>query len=194
MRADGEVLDFLSTLKKDNTGYHLKHLFIGSEGTLGIVTKVAILCPVKSSSFNISVLGVDSFENVLKTVKCAKTELNEILESCELMDAPSMDMVQTHLKLKNPIGDYPFYMFISTAGSNSNHDEEKLNKFLETCLDQGLVLNGTATNEPGKYKVIKYLQIIIDILIFVLIFRHFGRFVRDLRNLGNMMDMCWFMI
>lgn len=57
MRADGEVLDLLSTLKKDNTGYHLKHLFIGSEGTLGIVTKVAIQCPTKPKSINMAFLG-----------------------------------------------------------------------------------------------------------------------------------------
>ena len=43
--ADGRVLDLLSVLRKDNTGYDLKQLFIGAEGTLGVVTKVAILTP-----------------------------------------------------------------------------------------------------------------------------------------------------
>lgn len=65
-----------------------------------------------------------------------------------------MDMVQTHLKLRNPIGDYPFYMFVGTAGSNVDHDEEKLTCFLEKCFEKKLVLNGVATGEPSKFKVI----------------------------------------
>jgi len=45
--ANGEVVDCLSTLRKDNTGYDVKQLFIGSEGTLGLITKASILCPQK---------------------------------------------------------------------------------------------------------------------------------------------------
>lgn len=57
MKADGEIIDCLSTLKKDNTGYHLKHLFIGSEGTLGFVTKVALQCPPRPTQTNVAFLG-----------------------------------------------------------------------------------------------------------------------------------------
>lgn len=57
VKADGTVLDLLSNFKKDNTGYHLKHLFIGSEGTLGVVTKVAIACPTASAAVNVAFLG-----------------------------------------------------------------------------------------------------------------------------------------
>lgn len=61
--ADGRVLDCLSTLRKDNTGYDLKQLFIGSEGTLGVVTAVSILCPRKPSSVNVVFLGRASFSS-----------------------------------------------------------------------------------------------------------------------------------
>lgn len=57
VKADGTVLDLLSDFKKDNTGYHLKHLFIGSEGTLGVVTKVSIACPTASKAVNVAFLG-----------------------------------------------------------------------------------------------------------------------------------------
>ena len=50
-------MNCLSKMKKDNTGYHLKHLFIGSEGTLGFVTQVAIHCPVSPKSVNVALLG-----------------------------------------------------------------------------------------------------------------------------------------
>lgn len=59
--ADGRVLDCLSTLRKDNTGYDLKQLFIGSEGTLGVVTAVSILCPRRPSSVNVVFLGMTPF-------------------------------------------------------------------------------------------------------------------------------------
>ena len=53
VQADGTVLDMLRTLKKDNCGYHLPHLFIGSEGTLGIITKVAVALAMKPTSTSV---------------------------------------------------------------------------------------------------------------------------------------------
>ena len=55
--ANGEVVDCLSSLRKDNTGYDLKQLFIGSEGTLGMITKASILCPQKPKAVSVAFLG-----------------------------------------------------------------------------------------------------------------------------------------
>lgn len=55
--ANGDILDSMNTLKKDNTGYHLKHMFIGSEGTLGLITKVAIQCPPYPKATNLALLS-----------------------------------------------------------------------------------------------------------------------------------------
>lgn len=154
VKANGQIIDCLSTLKKDNTGYHLKHLFIGSEGTLGVVTKVVIHCPQKPTSLSLAFFGLESFDNILSTFKRAKKELGEILSSCEMLDAQSLNVVKTHLKLKSPIDDYPYYMVIETSGSNEQHDEEKLNRFLEGVMGDGLVMDGTVTNEPGKMRSI----------------------------------------
>ena len=60
--ADGEVLDCLQTLRKDNTGFDLKQLFIGSEGTLGIITAVAVLCPTKPKAVTTAFLSLESFQ------------------------------------------------------------------------------------------------------------------------------------
>lgn len=56
-------------------------------------------------------------------------------------------------KIRSPIPKYPFYMLIETSGSRLDHDEAKLNKFLEHVMDNRLVLDGTVTNDPGKMKV-----------------------------------------
>jgi len=58
VKANGDIVDALNTLKKNNTGYHLKHIFIGSEGTLGIITKVAIQCPPLPKAKNVAFLGM----------------------------------------------------------------------------------------------------------------------------------------
>lgn len=55
--ANGQIMDCLGTNKKDNTGYDLKQLFVGSEGTLGVVTQVALHCPAKPSSVQVGFFG-----------------------------------------------------------------------------------------------------------------------------------------
>jgi len=140
--ANGQVLDCLSTNKKDNTGYDLKQLFIGSEGTLGVVTQVALQCPTKPSSVQLAFLGVENFDNVLETMCQAKRGLGEILSSCELIDQSALDCVSSQLKLQAPVNNYPFYVLLETAGSNATHDTEKLNSLLEQLLQKGLIADG----------------------------------------------------
>jgi hypothetical protein len=58
---------------------------------------------------------------------------------------------------RSPIQKYPFYMLIETSGSNMEHDEDKLHKFLQKAMDKYIVCDGFVTNEPGKMKVcLKY--------------------------------------
>jgi len=64
VKANGDVVDALNALKKNNTGYHLKHLFVGSEGTLGVITKVAIQCPPLPKAVNVAFLGMHINANI----------------------------------------------------------------------------------------------------------------------------------
>ncbi|XP_022816556.1 D-2-hydroxyglutarate dehydrogenase, mitochondrial-like [Spodoptera litura] len=154
VKADGTVIDCLRSLKKDNTGYHLKHLFIGSEGTLGLVTKVAIHCPVLPKSVNLGFFGVKNVENVLKLYKSAKSKLGEIISAFEMADFDSINFTAKNLKLPNPISDYPFYVLVETHGSEETHDGEKLTRFLTNEMESGLILDGTVTSEPAKMQTI----------------------------------------
>ena len=65
---DGTVYNSMHSLRKDNTGYDLKQLFIGSEGTLGIITGVSILCPSRPQAQNVAFLAVSSYEAVQKVL------------------------------------------------------------------------------------------------------------------------------
>ncbi|XP_037068173.1 D-2-hydroxyglutarate dehydrogenase, mitochondrial-like [Pollicipes pollicipes] len=150
--ADGQVLDCMSTMKKDNTGYDLKHLLIGSEGTLGVVTKVAISCPRRPNCVNLVLLAVKSFEDVLATYRFAQTQLGEILSSIEFMDAASQECVSNNLKVTHPLPGHPFYMVIETAGSRDTHDEEKLSLFLEEGMQRELVIDGVLATDTSQIK------------------------------------------
>ncbi|XP_034947769.1 D-2-hydroxyglutarate dehydrogenase, mitochondrial [Chelonus insularis] len=151
--ADGRIIDCINTLKKDNTGYHLKNLFIGSEGTLGIITKVSISCPTRPKVQNVAFLGLKNFDNVLNTFVLAKKELAEILSACEMMDFNSMGISTDLLKLQRPLTtEHKFYMLIETSGSNSSHDEEKLTTFIEKAMSQKFIDDGTLSSDPTKMK------------------------------------------
>ncbi|NXT99191.1 D2HDH protein, partial [Buphagus erythrorhynchus] len=152
--ADGSALDCLTSLRKDNTGYDLKQLFIGSEGTLGVITAVSILCPQKPKAVNVAFLGCQSFAKVLETFTTCRAMLGEILSAYEFMDEKCMELVERHLKLSSPVADSPFYVLIETSGSNSTHDEEKLNNFLEQAMASGLVTDGTVATDDKKIKVL----------------------------------------
>merc|ERR1712107_799112 len=140
--ADGTILDNMSTLRKDNTGYDLKQLFIGSEGSLGVVTGVSINTPVKPSSVNVAFLACPSYEDVVKTFRSAKRELGEILSAFEFLDALTLDTVLEHLPgARHPLeSESPFYVLFETAGSNDEHDKDKLETYL------GNVLGGSVTD------------------------------------------------
>ncbi|CAL1157435.1 unnamed protein product [Cladocopium goreaui] len=91
--ADGQVVDSLSALRKDNTGYGLPQLFIGSEGTLGVITKLTILCPPRPKAVNIAFFACSSFEHVQRTFALARQKLGEVLSAVEFCDRMAIDFV-----------------------------------------------------------------------------------------------------
>ena len=76
---DGRILDNMTTLRKDNTGYDLKHLFIGSEGTLGMITECALLCPPLLTNRNLAMVTCDTWDSVLDILKTTKSNLGDLL-------------------------------------------------------------------------------------------------------------------
>lgn len=105
--ANGEVLNLLSKLRKDNTGLDLKQIFIGAEGTLGVITKVSMHVPPAPAAVNVALVGLDSFEQVKRMVGRTRGALGEILSAMELIDGESMEMVvgRKEWGLRNPLAD-----------------------------------------------------------------------------------------
>ena len=84
--ADGTVLNNMHLPRKDNTGYHLKHLFIGAEGTLGIITECSLLCYPIETNKSLAMLACSSIDNVLSILKLSKRSLGRNLSASEFMD------------------------------------------------------------------------------------------------------------
>lgn len=150
---NGKIMNLGKPLRKDNTGYDLKHLFIGSEGTLGIITGVTILTPPKPSSQNVCILALNSFQNIIEAFKLSKQKLGEILSAFEFFDSKSLQLVTKHTPSKSPFSqDHPFYILIETSGSNSTHDNEKLEAFLETVMENNIVTDGIMSSSVQQSK------------------------------------------
>ncbi|WFD32451.1 (R)-2-hydroxyglutarate--pyruvate transhydrogenase [Malassezia sp. CBS 17886] len=154
---DGEVLPGLQTLRKDNTGLDLKQLFIGSEGTLGVITGVAIATPMRPGATNVAMFGVDSFEAVQKTFQLVRKHCAEILSAFEFIDQESFGIVQTHAvqSLRDPFeARHPMYVLIETSGSNKAHDDEKLQVLLEDLLESGTITDGVLAQDESQIRAL----------------------------------------
>lgn len=151
--ADGTILDMLTTLRKDNTGYDLKHLFIGSEGSLGVVTKISVLTPAKLSSTNVAFLSCNDYTSCQKLLLAARRSLGEILSAFEFMDHHCIDLAMQHLEgVQNPLpaSPYKFYVLVETTGSDESSDKTKLEAFLLRSMEDGLVADGVIAQDISQ--------------------------------------------
>ena len=130
--ADGRVLDLLRTLRKDNTGYDLKQLFIGAEGTLGVITKIALVAPPRPIATNVAFAGAPSFDAAVAAMRLAKQSLGGALSAFEFLDRASLELVLRELTgTKDPLphAKSPFYVVVEVAetetGGGHTKNEQK---------------------------------------------------------------------
>lgn len=137
---DGTILDGMRTLRKDNVGYDLKQCFIGSEGTLGIITDCIVLTPPMPLSQNLCVLRLKNFQTAIQSLRLAKSMLGEILSAFEYFDGHSLNLVTNISRdTTNPFPKFnqeqDYFVLIETMGSNEGHDKEKMETFLERAQE-----------------------------------------------------------
>ncbi|KAI8458597.1 hypothetical protein BY996DRAFT_4576959 [Phakopsora pachyrhizi] len=143
-------------LRKDNTGYDLKQLFIGSEGTLGIITGATVLTPKKSSSINVALIPVSSYTSLQKIFKMTRESLGEILSAFEFFDRSCFELVTRHSSMKDPFNsnssdqDRQFYVLIETSGSNKEHDDQKLEGLMTSLLEDEIVSDGVLAQDESQ--------------------------------------------
>jgi len=142
---DGKVISSLKKIIKDNSGYDLKQLFIGSEGTLGIVTKAVLKLIEAPSTRHSAILGTNNYENVINLLKTLEKGLGGILSAFELMWGNTYrTMIEKSTSLISPINqDYDYYVFVETLGSNKEKDYSLLENLIEKALEDNIILDGS---------------------------------------------------
>src|SRR5579862_3352644 len=138
--ADGRVLNALSKLKKDNTGYDLKNLFIGAEGTLGIITAATLRLFPKPHAVETAYVGLQSPADALKLLAISQNEAAGSLTSFELLSDIAVDFSVRHgIDIRDPLaGEYPWYVLMELSSSRDDA-RAALESILAQGLDEGVV-------------------------------------------------------
>lgn len=151
--ADGRVLSSLKSLRKDNTGYDLKSLFIGAEGTLGIITAASLkLFPLPTASAT-AVIGVNTPSDALSLLDCLRQTCGDALSTFELMPRRAVELACAYIEgVANPLEQpAPWYLLIELTSANSSHPlAELLSTELAAALGAGLVLNGAIASSLNQ--------------------------------------------
>jgi FAD/FMN-containing dehydrogenase len=130
--ADGSVISSMNRMQKNNTGYDLKQLFIGSEGTLGVITRAVLKLKPLPAGRATALCGVSSYENVVSLLNHARKSLNG-LSAFELMWETFLRFSRAAEGFTFFETDYPFTVIIEQSG------EASLEEFLGAMFEEGLV-------------------------------------------------------
>ena len=141
---DGTIWDGLSTLRKDNRGIDLKQLFIGAEGTLGIVTGVALKLLPRPTQIETAFLGLASVEDAIRLYRRARTDCCDLMSAFELIPPAAVPFARrAHPDLAAPLAEtYPACVLMEVSGSGLVDVRALLDRFLEGVVEDGLVLDG----------------------------------------------------
>jgi FAD/FMN-containing dehydrogenase len=147
---DGTLWNGLKRLRKDNTGYDLKQLLIGAEGTLGVVTAAALkLYPILASRA-VAMAGVESPAAAMDLLVRARAETGGTVEAFEIVSALGMDLALAHVPgARAPLGSRPpWWVLIEVADARAGAAEAALEQLLAGAAEDGLVLDAAlAQNE-----------------------------------------------
>ncbi len=149
--ADGRILSDLSKLKKDNTGYDLKNLFIGSEGTLGIITAAVLKLYPRPHAVGTAFVGLAGPREALRFLDFTRATLDYELKSFELIPRIALDFVLAHGKaVRDPLpAPAPCYVLLEVAGQSQDIDA-RLRALLQSAKDRGIIEDAAADPEERE--------------------------------------------
>jgi FAD/FMN-containing dehydrogenase len=138
--ADGRVLNALSKLKKDNTGYDLRNLFIGAEGTLGIITAATLKLFPKPRAIETAFIGLASPAQALRLLSLSQNEAAGTLTSFELLSDIAVDFSIRHgIDIRDPLSSkYPWYVLMELSSPREDA-RGTLEAILAQALEDGIV-------------------------------------------------------
>jgi FAD/FMN-containing dehydrogenase len=149
----GEVLAELKGLRKDNTGYDLKSLFLGAEGTLGVITAAVLKLFPQPRAHATAWLAVASIDAACRLLGRARRESGDQVVSAEYVSRRSLELVLRHVEgARDPLGSpAEHYVLLELASGDAGEVlQDKLARVLETGLAEGEIIDGTLAESEAQ--------------------------------------------
>jgi FAD/FMN-containing dehydrogenase len=156
----GELWQGLTGLRKNNTGYDLRDLLIGSEGTLGIITAATLKLYPAPASVVTALAACPSVEAAVGLLNLARTRLGATLTGFELMGRLALALVENHFpNLPRPLGPAPWMVLLELAGTEPESQErDRLAGLLGAALEQGLVDDAAVAESIAQSRALWHLR------------------------------------
>jgi FAD/FMN-containing dehydrogenase len=175
--ADGTVITSLNKMIKNNAGYDLKHLFIGSEGTLGVITKLVLRLFPKPRSISTGLVAVDDYDAVLALLRRAREGFGGTLSAFEVMWPDFYRLGTTALGRTPPIPHGAgAYVLLETMGTDEGADAVRFEEVLGAAIEDGLVKDAVIAQSeaqtqslwavrdcPGEFPKVYWPQLSFDV-------------------------------
>ncbi|MBC7918297.1 MAG: FAD-binding oxidoreductase [Rhodoferax sp.] len=158
--AQGEIWSGLTGLRKDNTGYDLRHLFIGSEGTLGVITAATMkLYPLPAAQLT-ALAAVPSLDAAVELLGIAHKVLSSGLTGFEVMGQFALSLVVKHFPQQRvPFGESPYCVVLEHSDNVSeSHAREQLERLLEAALENGCVTDAVVAENIAQARALWHIR------------------------------------
>ncbi len=160
---NGDIWTGLRALKKDNTGYDLRDLYLGAEGTLGIITRAVLKLWPKPKDVATAWIAIPSPEAAVELLSGAHAASEDNVTSCELMGRTGIDLVLQHIPgASDPLAEkYDWYVLLEWSSTRARRDgdnagglREKMEAYLGEAMEQGLVLDATIAQNEAQARAL----------------------------------------
>lgn len=155
--ADGTVVTSLNKMMKNNAGFDLKHLFLGSEGTLGVITRAVLRLYPKPASSMVALFALEDYESALALLAAARRDLGPLLSAFEAMWPDYWDVVtQGVATVRDPFaGDgarYGMHVLVEALGTDEAIDAPRFEAWMEKLLEAGVVRNAAVAQSVADQR------------------------------------------
>jgi FAD/FMN-containing dehydrogenase len=162
---DGQIWNGLSTLRKDNRGIDLKQLFLGAEGTLGIVTAAALKLSPFPTQKATALLALRSLADAVALFRLARRECCDLMSAFEFMAPEGFVLAKEAMpELTMPIaGDYPAYVLMEISGSGMVDIAALMQQFIESIFESDQVLDGVIASSESQARTLwRFREVMIE--------------------------------
>jgi FAD/FMN-containing dehydrogenase len=150
---DGTVITSLNKLLKNNAGYDLKHLFIGSEGTLGIITRVVLRLFPKPRSTMAALCALKDYGAVVALLDAARSGLGPLLSAFEVMWPDYWKVITQRAGVRAPVGaGHGCYVLVEAQGTDESIDAPRFEAWLEGLMARGLLADAAVAQSLAQVK------------------------------------------